>query len=320
MILIISIDQDDTTTQVIRWLSYYGIPFCRINEYDLIDAIDWDLNSNKISLRFNNRLIHFHEITAYWYRKGNFKFDQTIEKLVESKLSKETELLLQFEHKATIRSLHQQLSTIKGLSNYNLSKVNKLEVLQIAQHHGLLIPATRILSDRSKLCAFIAEKGEVITKVLDSPMEYYRDTFWLPNYTEALDLEKANALPEKFGPSLFQERVEKEYEVRTVFLHGKCYSMAIFSQSDQQTTVDFRHYNFQKPNRTVPFLLPDAEQKKLRKLMADLGLDFGSVDFMVDKEGQYIFLEVNPVGQFGMTSYPCNYHLEKAVAEFLISA
>jgi hypothetical protein len=35
-------------------------------------------------------------------------------------------------------------------------------------------------------------------------------------------------------------------------------------------------------------------------------------------DGREVFLEVNPVGQFGMVSAPCNYHLEKKVAELLI--
>ena len=34
--------------------------------------------------------------------------------------------------------------------------------------------------------------------------------------------------------------------------------------------------------------------------------------------GNYYFLEVNPVGQFGMTSIPCNYDLHEVVAKHLI--
>jgi len=36
------------------------------------------------------------------------------------------------------------------------------------------------------------------------------------------------------------------------------------------------------------------------------------------RNGDFIFLEINPVGQFGMTSIPCNYFLEKKIAEHLI--
>ncbi len=31
-------------------------------------------------------------------------------------------------------------------------------------------------------------------------------------------------------------------------------------------------------------------------------------------EGKYVFLEINPEGQFGMVSHPCNYYLERELA------
>lgn len=37
------------------------------------------------------------------------------------------------------------------------------------------------------------------------------------------------------------------------------------------------------------------------------------------KKEEYIFLEVNPVGQFNMTSVPCNYNLEKIIAQKLVN-
>lgn len=95
--------------------------------------------------------------------------------------------------------------------------------------------------------------------------------------------------------------------------------MAIFSQSDFQTEVDFRNYNYDYPNRTVPFKLPDALESKLNKLADFFGLTTGSFDIIKTTDNQYIFLEVNSDGQFGMVSYPCNYYLEKKVATELIN-
>ena len=48
-------------------------------------------------------------------------------------------------------------------------------------------------------------------------------------------------------------------------------------------------------------------------------LETGSLDLIYSKTGQYYFLEVNPGGQFSMVSIPCNYNLEKKVAEYLIN-
>jgi pyruvate carboxylase len=97
-------------------------------------------------------------------------------------------------------------------------------------------------------------------------------------------------------------------------LKKKFYTMAIFSQLDRQTSTDFRKYNKQKPNRNVPYLLPKNIKNKIIKLMENCNLNTGSIDMIVDKDDNYIFLEINPVGQFGMVSIPCNYFLEREIA------
>lgn len=38
-----------------------------------------------------------------------------------------------------------------------------------------------------------------------------------------------------------------------------------------------------------------------------------------NNDNDFVFLEINPVGQFGMTSNPCNYNLDKIIAEKLIT-
>ncbi len=52
--------------------------------------------------------------------------------------------------------------------------------------------------------------------------------------------------------------------------------------------------------------------------MDKIGLNCGSLDFIVDINDKFYFLEVNPTGQFGMVDFPCNYNLHKIVAEQLI--
>jgi hypothetical protein len=53
--------------------------------------------------------------------------------------------------------------------------------------------------------------------------------------------------------------------------------------------------------------------------MKQLNLNTGSIDMAVNTENEYVFFEVNPIGQYGMTSVPCNYNLDKKIAEYLIN-
>jgi hypothetical protein len=137
-------------------------------------------------------------------------------------------------------------------------------------------------------------------------------------FTSPLDLAAIATLPERFAASLFQEHVDKDYELRIFYLDGDAYAMAIFSQLDPQTRTDFRRYNRERPNRTVPFLLRPETAGRIRLLMDDLALETGSIDMLQARDGREVFLEVNPVGQLGMVSHPCNYHLERKIAELLI--
>jgi hypothetical protein len=54
--------------------------------------------------------------------------------------------------------------------------------------------------------------------------------------------------------------------------------MAIFSQNDKKTKIDFRNYNAIKPNRTVPFKLPIRIEEKIVKFMKLVDMNWGSID------------------------------------------
>jgi glutathione synthase/RimK-type ligase-like ATP-grasp enzyme len=90
--------------------------------------------------------------------------------------------------------------------------------------------------------------------------------------------------------------------------------MAIFSQKNKKTKIDFRNYDDELPNRNVPYQLPKSVEGKLIQMLDFLDYTTGSIDLIKTKSGDYVFLEINPVGQFGMVSYPCNYYLEEKIA------
>jgi hypothetical protein len=52
--------------------------------------------------------------------------------------------------------------------------------------------------------------------------------------------------------------------------------------------------------------------------MKTLNLNTGSLDILKKKTGEYVFLEVNPVGQYGHPSHYGNYELGKVIAQWLI--
>lgn len=57
---------------------------------------------------------------------------------------------------------------------------------------------------------------------------------------------------------------------------------------------------------------------KVRAFMKEAKLNIGCLDIIRDETGRYVFLEVNPLGQYLSESAKCNYYLEKNIAEWLI--
>ncbi len=183
---------------------------------------------------------------------------------------------------------------------------------------GLQIPISMLSNSRKKVLDFYKNHGEIITKPLYETV-YFRDRFSAVFLkTGKISEDSLKSLPSTFFPSLFQVYVEKDVELRVFYLEEKFYTMAIFSQLDKQTKIDFRNYNDENPNRNVPYLLPKEIKKKLKKLMKKLNLNTGSIDLIKTPNKKYVFLEVNPTGQFGFVSKPCNYYLEDEIAKKLI--
>lgn len=311
MILIISESTDISTLEVIRWLKHFKVPYCRINKTDAVTLYELDPKRDSFILRVDQYKIDLAEIDAIWYRRGKLNFsifsgDKNIDKTQDN----ESRALNNF-------FFIKVLKNNNGISNYLTSSPNKLVTLEIALECGLKIPDTVISSDKKRVTNFIDIHQKVVTKMIDTHIRYRKYNKIYMGYTEEIDKEEIRTFNINFFPSLVQQKIDKKFEVRSFFLNGKFYSMAIFSQSNKATQTDFRKYCKELPNRYVPFKLPNEIRKKLLKFMKLMKLNSGSIDLIVDTEGEFVFLEVNPIGQFGFVSYPCNYYLERVVAQEL---
>lgn len=308
MILIYSISSDQTTSNVIEWLVAYGNNVERINE----------MNFEQDAIFLSSENMQHIEIESTWYRKFNYlvpdlsgSIDTSYYDLVKSHISSE------LSDANTSYCLCRQVNSGKILGDFKTVSPLKYEALLYAKKNGLNIPHTVITNKRSDLIDLFDKYDALITKCINDGEIFKINNVHWGMYTSVLTRELVSRLPERFFPTLIQEKIEKVYEIRIFYLDGICYSMAIFSQNDDQTKTDFRRYNSKHPNRNIPYKLPANIENRVISLMIDLKYNTGSIDLIKAKDGRYIFLEINPVGQFGMVSYPCNYNLEKKVADWL---
>ena len=329
MILIFSNAFEPTTNAVIDWLLYFNKKVIRINPDDG-DLSSLNLVSKKypekaaldvdFSFIYKDKEVKLSEVEGYWFRRGKIPVHRPLYSLAsvfKNRFIKHFSNQLYLELNYLNEYLFYLMSKVPArIGDPELADVNKMIVLDMAAEEGLLVPDSYIISKNDHLRSLVKKGIDLITKPLVGLMIQGKSERYF-SYTERINPDEAEEFPDDLFPSLLQEHVLKAFEIRSFYLHGKFYSMAIFSQNDNQTQVDFRKYNNEVPNRTTPYLLPVEIEQRLHKLMVRLGLDSGSVDMIATSTGQFVFLEVNPVGQFGMVSYPCNYYLEKAVAQHL---
>ncbi|PIF44500.1 ATP-GRASP peptide maturase of grasp-with-spasm system [Chryseobacterium sp. 52] len=299
MILILSNNKEATTESVIGWLIKMDKEFIRVHEDEFFEI---KTDQKKIFLKSTRNSFFLDEISSVWYRRGGLRFKRLIytNESVNIHMNETQHWLEDYVLKT--------LDTKKHINKQLNSQVNKLLVLEKAVESGLQVPPY-YLSDSTEGVLL----GQTIVKpIAGNPVleniEEHSDGIM---YTTVIDEHE-----DKFFISFFQKKIHKDFEIRTFYLNGRCWSMSIFSQNDKQTEVDYREYNDEKPNRNIPYNLPDHIEKKIDHLMKSLDLNCGSIDFIKSNQ-TYYFLEVNPIGQFMHLSSCCNYLLDKEIAEFL---
>ncbi len=306
MILIISEKKDISTTEVIKWLKFKDKKFLRINKGD---DVKLDFIKNDIKIFHGKTCIRLSDIKAVWYRRGEIDSEYFNISVINSNLDKGYIDFLRLESFTLKGYFYFKLHQKRHINSYYNNDVNKLICTEIAQMVGLKTPYSFIVNTQKEFNK-IEKSHKLITKTM-----FGNPLVKLENKRGLLYTEKVTEVQhDSFYPSLFQTNVDKKYELRIFFLNNKTYTMAIFSQKNDNTKTDFRKYDTSNPNRTVPFKLPKPIDKKIKKFMKKIGRNCGSIDMLVSKDNEYYFLEINPLGQFGMVSTPCNYNLEEKIA------
>jgi ATP-GRASP peptide maturase of grasp-with-spasm system len=322
MVLILSENNDLSTDKVIEWLYFWEVKdIIRINEDDKIFIKAIDVQKNTVILLFNNREINLSDIDFFWFRRGNL--NHFIYKQIQFenvRLSKNVNDYLNYEWLMCRNYIFHNLQQKKSLGNFFRSATNKLINLRMAKECGLEIPETFISTFASDLINF-QNQFSVITKPVGEAMPVYQDSGHYKMLTTSVEKDQCiNQCSTYICPVLFQEKIEKQFEIRVFVMYEEIYAMAIFSQKNTKTNVDYRNYDHEKTNRMIPYYLPMEVQQKILHFMKRIDLDTGSIDMIKTPDNRYIFLEVNPAGNIEMVSVKCNYNIEKKIAKMIKDA
>lgn len=311
--LILSESGDITSIEVTQWLSHFNIPYKIVFQNDIQNLNHLELTNENVNLKLLGKYIN--KYSVIWIRRGGFNFIDSSLKLKSfydylKKEQKSIQVSLE-----SIVELNTKLigSYVKEVDHY------KIEHLLEAKKIGLKIPSTLVTTNKKDLLCFFKKNKSIVSKDIRYSIRFQMEDrkFMISEGTTLVTNEMIDKLDNNFCPTLVQKKIEKLFEIRVFYIDNLFYSMAIFSQKDKRTELDYRNYNRGHENRAVPYILPPEIKTKIKLLTKRLELNTGSIDLIYSKNEEFIFLEVNPQGQLDWVSKNCNYYIERSIAKHL---
>jgi len=200
----------------------------------------------------------------------------------------------------------------------HLQANSKPAQLFVAQQVGFDIPETVITNDPEHARGLVAQsEGRAIYKAMSQNLNLERGKALFTGLVTENELAKLDLI--RVSPGIFQTFVPKAYEVRATVVGARVFSGRIDSQTRTETEVDWRHRPFDIDE--TPIELPSDIESKIHAFMRAFGLVYGAFDFIVRPDGRYVFLEINPAGQYmwveAATRLPITLALADVLAESL---
>lgn len=192
----------------------------------------------------------------------------------------------------------------------------------VAATVGLKVAPTLVTNSQDEARRYAANNSnELIMKSLSSAKfqpasegePIYRNVMTM-RVTEE-DLNGATIEEIRCCPHFLQKKIGKAFELRVVYVDGAIFAFKIDSQKYKTTEVDWR-YGIGALEYT-PFELDTDVSYRISCFMKAMGLFSGSLDLIVDKEGQYWFLECNQQGAWGWLDELANGVIRRAFAAAL---
>ncbi len=295
-VLIVTEKFDPHADHVIKVFRERGIPFFRLNTNDFHEDMKVAAMSDDGSIlledRWNRSHRFPHDTRAVWHRKP-------VDPAPPAAVTRDAVQKV---------ILHETLEFLGYLGcdrsvpwvnnpHDNRYAQRKFPQIRLARELGLRVPRTLITNDPAQARAFHAQVGQLLCKSMKE-QGYVDDTahFIFSRRVGSEEFE-AQAAAVAHCPTFFQEYIEKDHELRITIVGDEVFCCRLDSQAVTGAETDWRRVDPSKvPHRLVP--LDPAVEAKLKQMLHHYGLRYGAFDMIVTPAGEYVFLELNPNGQW----------------------
>lgn len=194
----------------------------------------------------------------------------------------------------------------------------------LAKKCELMVPLTAVSSDRARMKKFVGACDSTIMKAIgrswvesfhDKNGKFHDVISVMTNNVRLNELAGSTDAEVSSVPCILQQEVVKEYELRSIFVGGEILHYRVNSQRRELTKLDWR-MGERLPNLIdpQPHSRSASFDDKIRNLMAALELEVGVLDFAVTPQGEEVFFECNPNGQWALLEQKEDPTISEAVA------
>lgn len=293
-----------------EYLTTKNIPYFRLNSDKLNhdQKISISPNSFELTDEFGNT-IKSEDIKAVWHRKSwQIDTPEDLDEAYKKIFLKEYSTL-----RYNLLTALEHVPWINPFENENKIDGNKMLQLKIAEKNGLSVPKTLFSNDGEAVTSFFHNhcSGKMVAKlhgVISKSMS--GENFLSTNIIDQDSLEDIADI--EYCPMIFQPYIEKEYELRIVYLDGEFFTGKINNSENADWRIARGNYFWSE------YQLPENIKTGLTMMMKEMGLYLGAIDMICGKDGKYYFLEVNPQGEWGMLQKDLNFPIAQRIADNLI--
>ena len=320
MILIITNKEDVHPTPVIKHLNKRGISVFRLNTECLLTDYEFYWQCERYIVDFyirnvsNGIEIYGHDITAVWERRPENPKTlplKNCEGINKHNLAEAREFL-------SFLLYYLSSSFCIGHHLYDRSAASKMLQLQIASELGMQVPATIFSNRKEDIVGFAKQYNNIVLKQIDNAPLWINDKYEYVFYTRKLLASQLEDQPEEAfvqTVSFVQNYIEKQFELRITVVCDDVFACKIDSQimGAEKGAIDWRQ-GYDYGLRHEIYKLPESIAEFCRNFLQKMHLNFGCFDLIVTPNGEYVFLECNPNGQWLWIEDATGLSISEAIA------
>ena len=267
-------------------------------------------------IRNAHRRVALHDVRAAWYRRSRALFAPLPSlNLLQGDLAN----FVAVQSSATLTGLFAGLQTMWVGQPFRLRRA-EVKALQLAEagKAGLATPTTLISNEPDRAAGFVEALADTdcAVKPLIATRVDGEEGARLPLTTV---LPRGHALDSvALSPNIFQPYIEKAYELRCVVMGDEIFTAKLDSQAHESTRKDWRAGAVEGEDVEYEvYDLPERVQAALHRLMRSFEINFASIDLIVTPDGEFVFLDLNPNGQWLWLQEELGLPLVAAMADLL---